>query len=183
MTQEATCHTHPKPRDERKVEHNVQNGRNKQEVQRRLAVAQRPQESRRDVIPELEHQSRRVNAEIQKRQRQQRLRRAKRTFQQKSRAHNADQRHEKPHCQHQHNRCCSIPPQFLFARSAEVLRDQNARSDGKADGKRREQDRQRRACPDSGKRLLAVEIADDNGVGSIIKLLQQISCHDGQRKL
>ena len=59
----------------------------------------------------------------------------------------------------------------------------NARSDGKADGKRREQNRHRRAGPDSGKRLLAVEIADDNGVGSIIKLLQQISCHDGQRKL
>ena len=88
------CHAQPKPRDKRKVEHDVQNRRDEQKIQRRLAVAQRPQKGRRDVVPELEHQSRRVDAEIQKRHRQQRLRRAQHSFQQESRAHNAGKRHE-----------------------------------------------------------------------------------------
>lgn len=83
----------------------------------------------------------------------------------------------------QHNGRRGILPQLPLARSAEILRDQHACADGKADGKRREQNCQRRAGPDGGKRLLAVEIADNDGVGGIIELLQKVSRHDRQRKL
>lgn len=38
-------------------------------------------------------------------------------------------------------------------------------------------------APTGGKRLLAVEIADNDGVGGIIELLQKVSRHDRQRKL
>ena len=48
---------------------------------------------------------------------------------------------------------------------------------------RRKKRGQRRARADSGKRLLAVEVADDDGVGSVVELLQEVSCHDRQRKL
>ena len=176
-------HAHSEPGHKGEVKHDVQNRGDEQEIERGLAVAQRAQQRGRDIIPELEHEARGVDAEIQQRQRQQRLRRAERARKQESRAADADERHQKPHRQHQHDGCRGILPQLLLPRSAEILRDQHARADGKADGERGKQNRQRRAGAHGGQRLLAVEIADNDGVGGVIQLLQQIPRHDRQGKL
>ena len=74
-------------------------------------------------------------------------------------------------------------PQILQPVRAKILRDQNARADRKADGKRREKCGQGRAGADGGERLLGIEVADDDGVGGVIELLQKVSCHNRQREL
>ena len=178
-----TGHAHAERRHEQQIKHHIEERRDQQEIQRRPAVAQRAQKRRRNVIPKLEHQPRGIDAEVQNRLRQQRLRRAEEAAQQKLRAQKPDRAHHKSHRQHQHDRCRGIPAQLFGPPGAKILRDENARANGEAQRQRRKQDRQRRARADSRERLLPLKIADDNGIRRIIELLQQVSQHDRQRKL
>ena len=132
---------------------------------------------------ELKDQPDRVNFEIQRCLRQKRLRRAQKFFQKQLRTAKAEDGHQKPQCQHQNDRRRCVAPQIFQPVRAKILRDQNARADRKADGKRREKCGQGRAGADGGERLLGIEVADDDGVGGVIELLQKVSCHNRQREL
>ena len=65
---------------------------------------------------------------------------------------------------------------------AQILRDNNARSDGCALTESNQQIDQRSAGPYGGKRIASHKISNDDGICGIVKLLQQISKNQRNRE-
>ena len=72
--------------------------------------------------------------------------------------------------------------QLVLPPRAVKLGDHDARAVAEADGKGEEHQRERAGRAGGGQRLLRHEVADDDAVDGVVKLLKQVAGHDGQRK-
>ena len=159
--------------DEEQIEQDVQHRGREQKVQRRRAVAHRPQDRGEDVVAELEDQPGAVDTEVQQRGCEDVFRHRHHFDVGEARKGDPDRRGECAQHEQQHDPRSGGLAHFPVPAGAEVLGDQHAVARGKSDRDREEQEHQRSRGADRRQFVLPRKVGDHEHVDRVVELLEQ----------
>ena len=175
-------HAPPQREDGEKVEHDVEHGREQQEPERRLAVAQRPDDAGQEVIEERTGNPDEGDEQVDIRLVEDIVRRTHQVqdvVAPDTRDYRQEQRHRRGQLQADHHATAhrGIVPR------PELLRHRDAEASAAAVAEAQYQEHDRRTGPHGSQRVNAQKPPHDGGIHQRIRLLQQVAHQQGQSEI
>ena len=169
-------------RNEHDVQHNVDERRRDQKVQRTLGIADGTQDIGAHVVEHLRDHAQKVDAQIQRCIGQNLVRRAQQTHHRRG-GHKAQHGQQCANGSAQHQRRVHLPVHGIGVMCAPALGNDDACAAAKPDEQAHQQVDEGPCCAHRGQRVCAHKVTDDQGVRRVVQLLEQRAEPDGQKKL
>ena len=167
--------------NEHDVQHNVDERRRDQEVQRTLGITDGTQDIGAHVVEHLRDHAQKVDAQIQRCVGQNLVRRAQQTHYRRG-GHKAQHSQQCANGSAQHQRRVHLPVHGIGVMCAPALGNDDARAAAKPDEQAHQQVDEGPCCAHRGQRVCAHKVTDDQGVRRVVQLLEQRAEPDGQKE-